>query len=358
LKRFIAGLIAGIMITAGTTYAFAESTMNITVIFDRIKLVVDGTPISQQTLLYNGTTYVPLRAAAEALGKAVGYDAATNTAYIGKQPQSSTGSGPAATDGALLRKVLSQNTAEPIQEFYVDDFDMDGANEVFAITGDVNGSSDYDFCVWFVTQSGASKIEDHGNLYAGSSVADLGSQKLMIVEGTGGGSDSFSMAWAVENEQARELTHTGQDLTYANGEFTTALGAFDYSKMDGDDFFTGHTWKRYYLYWDKTDFKEYGGIKISMDQFLSLPGAQGALSKVINSGEQIGDIYFRGNGIININVSSTDGGFLLNENRTLRLVNGTVTIPEYSADDGWYAAAAFPDAATYMSFDEIVRANS
>jgi len=285
LKRFIAGLIAGILITAGTTYALAESTMNITVIFDRIKLVVDGTPINQQTLLYNGTTYVPLRAAAEALGKEVGYDAATNTAYIGKQQQSPTVSGSASKDDALLRKILSQHTAEQIQEFYVSDFDMDGANEAFAITGNANGSSDYDFCVWFVTKSGASIIEDHGNLYAGSSIADMGFQKLMVVEGTGGGSDSFSMAWAVENKQTRKLTHTGQNLTYSDGEFTTALGAFDYNKMGGDDFFTGHTWKRYYLYWDKTDFKEYGGIKISMDQFLSLPGAQESFSKVINDGE-------------------------------------------------------------------------
>ncbi len=82
MKRYIAGIITGIII-AETITAFGASEQNITAVFDKIKLYVDGKQIKEQTLLYNGTTYIPLRAAAEALGKEVYYNAETYTAYIG-----------------------------------------------------------------------------------------------------------------------------------------------------------------------------------------------------------------------------------------------------------------------------------
>lgn len=85
MKKLIAGIMTGIIITTTAT-AFASTEQTIKAIFGKVKLFVDGTPIQQETLLYNGTTYVPLRSAAEALGKNVNYDAETNSAYIGIMP--------------------------------------------------------------------------------------------------------------------------------------------------------------------------------------------------------------------------------------------------------------------------------
>lgn len=83
MKKFLAGFMSGILIMS-STLVFAETTQTIQAIFGRVKLVVDGKAVDKETLLYNGTTYVPLRAAAEALGKEVNYDVATQTAYIGE----------------------------------------------------------------------------------------------------------------------------------------------------------------------------------------------------------------------------------------------------------------------------------
>lgn len=85
MKKFIAGLLTGItLMSTATAYGYVEQT--ITAIFNKVSLYVDGTKVNGNTLLYNGTTYVPLRDAAEILGKEVGYDAETSTAYIGKVP--------------------------------------------------------------------------------------------------------------------------------------------------------------------------------------------------------------------------------------------------------------------------------
>lgn len=86
LKSFFAGILVTSLVGTGTI-AFAESSQTIQAIFGRVKLVVADKPVEQETLLYNGTTYVPLRAAAEILGKEVAWDGATNTAYI-KEKQS------------------------------------------------------------------------------------------------------------------------------------------------------------------------------------------------------------------------------------------------------------------------------
>lgn len=82
MKKYIAGIITGTIIT-GTVAVFGATEQNITAVFNKIKLYVDGKEIKEETLLYNGTTYVPIRAAAEALGKEVNYNAETYTAYIG-----------------------------------------------------------------------------------------------------------------------------------------------------------------------------------------------------------------------------------------------------------------------------------
>ncbi|HHY91623.1 MAG TPA: DUF4163 domain-containing protein, partial [Clostridiales bacterium] len=55
----------------------------IQVVMNGINLVVDGKPVSGDNILYEGTTYVPVRAVAESLGKEVKWEAKTNTVEIG-----------------------------------------------------------------------------------------------------------------------------------------------------------------------------------------------------------------------------------------------------------------------------------
>lgn len=72
-----------------------KSKKTIDVDYLDIKLVVDGKEITPKNVdgkvvepfAYNGTTYLPVRAVGEALGKTVRWDGATNTVHLGEMPQ-------------------------------------------------------------------------------------------------------------------------------------------------------------------------------------------------------------------------------------------------------------------------------
>lgn len=81
IMSFISGgLIASIVLVPVLT--FASGTHTIEAIFGKIKLVVNGQNINNETLLYNDTTYLPIRAIGEAVGAEVNYDAKTYTATL------------------------------------------------------------------------------------------------------------------------------------------------------------------------------------------------------------------------------------------------------------------------------------
>ncbi|WP_253290997.1 stalk domain-containing protein [Pseudoflavonifractor sp. MSJ-37] len=91
----VATLAMGVAVPAG---AAALTGKKIDVL-QGIEIFVDGVRLdpkdangkSVETFVYNGTTYIPLRAVSQALGKAVNYDGNTKRAYIGSSPMT-TGS--------------------------------------------------------------------------------------------------------------------------------------------------------------------------------------------------------------------------------------------------------------------------
>ena len=98
MKKTLQGMAIGFLIGTMSigTVAYAKSaTENITVRYDNIKMVVDGVPLQSTTsggatvepFIYNGTTYLPVRAVSNAIGKQVTWDGATKTVYIGNIPK-------------------------------------------------------------------------------------------------------------------------------------------------------------------------------------------------------------------------------------------------------------------------------
>jgi hypothetical protein len=89
-KQFLAGLIVGAMLFSTVT-VFA-GTQAIEAFFNNIKLSVDGKVVELkdatgnpvEPFIYNGTTYLPVRAIAEALGMEVKFNETTNTVELAK----------------------------------------------------------------------------------------------------------------------------------------------------------------------------------------------------------------------------------------------------------------------------------
>ena len=96
LKGFISGfVVAVLLISSVSVFASGAIRENIEIIKNNIKLVIDGKPVEFgkdadgkqiEPFIYNGTTYLPVRAVGEAVGKKVDWDGATQTVYLGEKP--------------------------------------------------------------------------------------------------------------------------------------------------------------------------------------------------------------------------------------------------------------------------------
>jgi hypothetical protein len=97
MKKKKLALLVGLILIISTVTAFATGavTKNIDVLYNNIKLVVDGKPIEFgedsagnkiEPFIYNGTTYLPVRAVGEAIGKKVDWDGSNQTVYLGEKP--------------------------------------------------------------------------------------------------------------------------------------------------------------------------------------------------------------------------------------------------------------------------------
>ena len=88
LGATVAALVMG---AAPAPYA-KVANMDIPVMFNNIKIVVDGKELKtdKEPFIYEGTTYLPVRAVGEAVGKNVTWDAASKTVILGETEQKET----------------------------------------------------------------------------------------------------------------------------------------------------------------------------------------------------------------------------------------------------------------------------
>ena len=90
LQGLIAGVLIGATITGGGVIA-ANTTTLYNVIANGVKIVIDGQKLNPtdvngnkvEPIIYNGTTYLPVRAVANAISKAVYWDGPNYTVYLG-----------------------------------------------------------------------------------------------------------------------------------------------------------------------------------------------------------------------------------------------------------------------------------
>lgn len=95
MKKLFFGIILGILFCSTLSNAFAEyASKKIAVTYRDIKLFTDGTETIPRDVngnivepfIYNGTTYLPVRAVGEALGRDVDWDNSSSTVIISGKP--------------------------------------------------------------------------------------------------------------------------------------------------------------------------------------------------------------------------------------------------------------------------------
>lgn len=89
-KQYLKGLVSGIIISFLLTTVVFASTKTIDVLFNGVNIEVNGQKVVADNILYNGTTYVPLRVIAEMLDMGVGWIQQTNTATLNTKTEPHT----------------------------------------------------------------------------------------------------------------------------------------------------------------------------------------------------------------------------------------------------------------------------
>ena len=80
-KKMLIGTIVTATLVSSIAYG-GQISKKIDVVMNSINIMVNNQKVEAENILYNGTTYVPLRTVAQILNKEVGWEAKTNTANI------------------------------------------------------------------------------------------------------------------------------------------------------------------------------------------------------------------------------------------------------------------------------------
>lgn len=248
-----------------------------------------------------------------------------------------------AEDGeAALRELLVRTSGVyDIAQFDYGDYDGDGTREAFALVSDGEwGDDGIEGEIWFVSPDGCRRL--HGaDSYLGVGRIGVG-PCLYAAEIWYGGSGSTSAVWGVNGSAGAVALGDGFEGIEGGdvpNEFYMYPTAFDLCP-DG----TGHTWKRYYFFLDGLELKEYGGRRITRRSLEQLGGAAEILAAAEAEGWRIGEIYWRANGVINVNLHDEWS----NDNLTLR-VNGHAVVDTGERYGGVYEAASGLAEAVYPS---------
>ena len=90
VKSGLCGFIVGVTAMCTVPAVAKDIQTTISVAYKNIKIYADGnlvnTSDSNEAFIYNGTTYLPVRAVGEAFNKAVNWDGKNSAVYIGTQP--------------------------------------------------------------------------------------------------------------------------------------------------------------------------------------------------------------------------------------------------------------------------------
>ena len=93
MKDVCLGATVAVLVMGAAPAAYAKvANMDIPVMFSNIKIVVDGEELQtdKEPFIYEGTTYLPVRAVGEAVGKTVTWDAASKTVMLGETSKAET----------------------------------------------------------------------------------------------------------------------------------------------------------------------------------------------------------------------------------------------------------------------------
>lgn len=231
----------------------------------------------------------------------------------------------------LPAEQLERETGEIVQEILSDDFDGDGHPEAFALAGAVQDGL---LTLWFVDEDGVLRLSDESSIGGARREGETqltsyhldGERFCIVCEAMGGSATSSSSVYLLEGGKPVRQSNLDGTMCFERKEgnaFTALHSTYDagYDLFDGDEAWSGHTWKPYWFFWNGTAFEEYIGTAASLEALKAYDGAvnlvEDALARrnkesfplggvdfdgvIVPVQWEVQSIYQRGNGIINVN---------------------------------------------------------
>ncbi len=228
----------------------------------------------------------------------------------------------AATKEELRDKIKNQISDNILAEYY-DDYDNDGTKELFAVTGLEYEENQ----IWFANDSYVKCVYDEEKSVYQEKVKVCkvsARQKLFVCETGWYGSGSSSECFYISSGNVIRVEKCGEGLKQISGKkFYITPSAFDMNSNE-----EGHTWKTYYIKWTGKEFKEYKVRQISLGKLKKYKNANKYINQARKLGYNVGDIYKRSNGIINVNLHkyASSDELVYNENITFRIKGKKVVL--------------------------------
>ena len=236
---------------------------------------------------------------------------------------------------SVLKKKNADIKDEEILSIDCADFDGDSTKEAYAFVGRFNQTDGYyNGELWFVTKENATKFVDKAKYSKINQVISFGKKSCVVLESYSESDDSVSYVYGAEGGSASELRISGKGKNIhvdENGTLLIYHTAYDSSVND-----SGKTVKPYYYFYSGDNFCEFGGMELTVPQLKEINGGLNIIQNISIERKRITGIYYRDNGIININV--TDGEW--REYYNARYISGSLVIVEKG--EGEYSASLTP----------------
>ncbi len=258
-------------------------------------------------------------------------------------------------NGQTSKYEEKQNTNCELTSYVYADLDENGTMELFATV--YNGVDAY--ILYYVNEDTVVELERVGFTFGLPKIVSMNESQFVQLDFYGTTSH-ISFLYSVVNGLPYETSVSKNMIADVNvyDELILLHSTYDASFIVNEATY-GHTWKPYYFYFASNgDFREYGGIEITLNDVYKIEGATEILEEFLTDEYEVTIVYYRRNGIININRLDPlydESGSVLhageNSYVTLRITENGIVVEEVAP--GIYKAALIPEIADYPKKNEL-----
>lgn len=190
------------------------------------------------------------------------------------------------------------------------DFTNDGKDEMIAFVYELTDRDEEmefgNYYLYYSTQDALTVCDTlAGSFYRLPEMYETGNSSIIFYTVGYGGPTGKSFCWRCTDDDLVPVTMPGEMELIGDNYFRCLKSGFDSFLADGesDTYSPGRCFYNYYYFFDGEQFREYGGKSLSEEQFAETFDGADILQQLRYSGLAVDNIYYRSNGIIDINCS-------------------------------------------------------